>query len=116
AAGEDGVEIRDAGPGIVHLYGEELRRALALDRELDLSAARIAEGVARDLGHRGGDAHLVLRVEADQRRDLSRPLPRAHDVVLVAQGDGHDADGHRTASSLRTAATMASSLPRAWSR
>ncbi len=37
-------------------------------REFDLAALRVAEGVADNLGHGGRDARLVLAVEAQQSR------------------------------------------------
>jgi hypothetical protein len=62
---------------------EQLRRAVAFDRELDLAAAGVAEGVAHDLGHGGRDARLVLASKPSSRRDLPRALARAHHVLLV---------------------------------
>ena len=81
---EDRVEVADAGPRSLDADHQELRRVAALDRELDLAAARVLERVAGDLGDRGGDARLVLALEAEARRDLARPLARRHDVLLVA--------------------------------
>ena len=72
------------GPRSVISTDEDLRRGAALEPELDVAAARVLERVARDLGHRRGDARLVLGVEAEQRRDLPRALAREHDVALVA--------------------------------
>ena len=48
--------------------------ALRRQPEFDAAAAGIFERVARDLRDRGGDARLILRVEAEQLRDLPRPL------------------------------------------
>ena len=103
---------RCPGRWSLHLDDEELRRALAFDRELDLAAAGVAEGVARDLGHRGRDARLVLRLEAEQRGELARALARDHDVLLVADGDGDEAAWLIAPSPLRSATTVASSRPR----
>jgi hypothetical protein len=94
AAAQDRVQIGDARPGVFDLYRQHLRRPFALDRELDFAAPGVAKRIARDFGDRGGDAHLVLPLEAEEPRDLARALARADDVLLVAQGDRHDADGH----------------------
>ena len=48
---------------------------------------RVLEGVAGDLRDRGGDARLVLRVEAEQFGELARAAAGQHDVRL---GGDHD--------------------------
>ena len=60
----------------------ELRIGRRPRAELSPAAAGVLEGVARDLGDRGGDAGLILGVEASRRGDLARALAREHDVLL----------------------------------
>ena len=73
------------GPLSLTRTTQQLRRALAFERELDLAAAGVAEGVARDLRNGGGDARLVLSVEAEQPGDLARALARHDHVLLVLE-------------------------------
>ena len=86
----------------------------AFDQEVHAPAAGVAVGVARDLRDRGGDARLVLRVEAEALGDLSRALARGDDVMLVFDGDGQHRAVHARAS-LATS-TVTSSRPRLKSR
>jgi len=95
---------------------KQLRRPVAFERELDLAAAGVAVGVAHDLGHRGGDARLVLRLEAEQGGYLACALARRHHVLLVVHGDRHEARAHAATLSGRAATAVASSRPRLWSR
>ena len=112
ASSEDFVEILDALTFVRDNDAEELRGRLPLDREMNLAAAGVAEGVARDLRHGGSDADLILVLEAEQLRDLARALARRHHVAFVLNRDHHDRDVHRP----RTTATVASSRPRLKSR
>jgi hypothetical protein len=107
-------DVPDARPPIVHLDHEELRRRRALQPEDDLPAVRVAKCVARDLGDRGRDARLVLRVELEQRGDLARALARQHDVGLVPEPDREQRVRH--AAALRSTTADASSVRRAKSR
>jgi hypothetical protein len=73
----------------------------------------IAERVAGDFRHRGGDARLVLRLEADQCGNLARALPGADHILLVADRDREQADRHAGGEpSARKATTVTSSRPR----
>src|SRR4029453_2486711 len=94
AAGEDAVELPDAGSPIAHPHQEQLRRVPTLHEDLDLPPTRVHEGVARDLRHRGGDAGLALTVEAQPGRDLTRPLANRDDVLLVADEERCQQDAH----------------------
>lgn len=95
AAVENGGEFSDSWPGVLDAQ-DEVRRvgsvALAhgAEGEADATTAAVAEGVARDLGHCGREPRLLLRVDAEQGRDLARALPREDDILLVAQLDGED--------------------------
>ena len=62
--------------------------------ELDVAAARVFIGVAGDLRDRGGDARLVLRVEADQFGQPARPAADQHDVRLGGDRDPQQAGVH----------------------
>ena len=75
---------------IEDLDREELRRRAPLHCELDAAATGVGEGIASDLGDRGGNPCLVLAVEAEQPRDLPRPLACRDDVVLVLYGHRQD--------------------------
>ncbi len=113
-AAQDRVELGDAGPAIPDADGEDLGPRLAFHGEVDPPTAAVADGVARDLGHRGGDPCLILRVEAEQRGQLAGALAAADDIVLARHGHGQQRQAH-AASSLQTT-TVASSRPRVKSR
>jgi len=93
---------------------EQLRGRAAFYPELHLSSARIAEGVARDLRHRGGDPRLVLSIEAEEAGELPGPLPGEDDVVLELQRHRDHALAH--AAAVLATTTVASSRPRLKSR
>jgi hypothetical protein len=79
-----------AGPRIDDDF-EILAPQVAAQQECGASTRALVAGGARDLGHRGGHAHLVLLRKAEQFRDLARALAH-HDHVLVAvQGHVEDA-------------------------
>src|SRR5262249_47522430 len=103
----------DPRSGIAHPDEEHLGRRAALDRELDPAALRIGEGVARDLRHCGRDPGAILRVEAEELRDLARPLAGEDYVPLVADHHRQEAWGH---VSSRATTTVVSSRPRWKSR
>ena len=83
---------RFANPGAVvgHFDNEQLRRGAPFHRVLDSAAARVVESVAGNLGNRGRDAGLILRVEAQQPGDLPGALAGVHRIVLVANVSGKD--------------------------
>jgi hypothetical protein len=54
----------------------------------------ITKRIARNFRHRRGDSGLVLRIESDQARNLSSPLARGHDIILILQGDIDDRAAH----------------------
>ena len=109
APAQDPRQIRDPRAVIEHLDREELRRRPTLHSELDAAAAGVGEGIASDLGDRGGDSRLVPGVETEQPRDLACPLARRDDVVLVL-------DGHRQDQAHLATTTVTSSRRRAKSR
>ena len=92
---------------------EALCRCLPGQAELDRAAARILIGVAGDLRDRGGDAGLVLRVEAEQ---FGKPAGAAahQDDVGLAQRSRSAAGGIHGAlyTAARITTTEASSRPR----
>ena len=95
-AGKYGVEVGYAGAAIGHLYPQELRAGSKADGEIELAAAGILVGVARDFRDGRGDARLVLVAEPQQRGDLARALPGGHHVpfaVNVYRQDGSQIDG-----------------------
>ena len=89
---------------------------LAFEQILDLAAAGVVEGIARDLGNRGRDAGLILRVEAEQPGDLAGALARGDRIVLVADADREDGDNGSCLYAAFATTTVASSLPRVKSR
>src|SRR5581483_10044609 len=106
-------DVPDAAPGIDDAHAKDLRPGLALHVELDAPAAGVAEGIARDLGHRGGDARLILSIEAEQLGQPARALAADHDIALLLDADPGQRNAH--AASLATT-TVTSSRPRARSR
>ena len=53
--------------------------------EFDRAAAAVTNGIASQLGDRGGDADLVLRIESQQRTHLSRALTGRDDVTILRE-------------------------------
>ena len=85
-AADRGLEVGDARS----LVGDGDRQrwvasAFFFERELDAAAAAVTNGVARDFGHCGGDANLVLRIEVEQGADLPRALAGGDHVAIVRQ-------------------------------
>ncbi len=85
-AADRGLEVGDARS----LVGDGDRQrgvasAFFFERELDAAAAAVTNGVARDFGHCGGDANLVLRIEVEQGADLPRALAGSDHVAIVGQ-------------------------------
>ena len=91
-----------------------LRPAFFFERELDAAAAAVTNGVARDFGHCGGDAHLVLRIEVEQGADLPRALAGSDHVAIVRQLQLQQLMSHDVVR--RSATTSESSRPRLQSR
>ena len=102
------------GPVVADAHDQELRRRAAFHVELDAALSRVLEDVARDLGDRGGDARLVLGVEAQVPRDLPRALAGHHHVVLGAQRHGQERRGSsaRAPRPAQPTSTVTSSRPR----
>ena len=65
-------------------------RRRASSSNVTLPPRGVLEGVAGDLRDRRRQPGLVLRVEAEQPRDLARPLAGEHDVVLASDLGGED--------------------------
>ena len=65
-----------------------------LDHEFGAAAAGIAEGVARNLGNGGGDAGLVLPLEAEQFGNTARALTHRDDVALGGNRKRHNGPSH----------------------
>jgi hypothetical protein len=82
------------GTAVAHAHHQELGRAPAFDRDLDLAPTCVHERVARDLGHRGGDARLVLAVEAEAGGDLPGPLTSRDHVLLVTNEERGEEHAH----------------------
>jgi hypothetical protein len=112
AAVQDEIQIRDARSVVGNADKEQLRRAFAFERKVDVAAACVAECVAGDLRHCGRHAHLILRLEAEQPRNLPRALPDGDDVLLETQRDRDDARTHDQTAVFRSTTTVASSRPR----
>jgi hypothetical protein len=53
--------------------------------ELDRAATRVTHGIARQLGHGGGDTNLILGIETEQGTDLACTLARRDDVAILCQ-------------------------------
>ena len=70
----------------------------------DAAAAGVVEGVARNFGDSGGDARLILSVEAEQARDLAGAL---------AGGDGIVLDGECLTARMRSSRSIRDQLPSA---
>jgi hypothetical protein len=66
-------------------YVQYLGRTLPFQRKLHLAATGVAVRIAGDLGNGGGDARLVLAVEAEQVGNLAAPLARDDDVLFVLE-------------------------------
>ena len=109
---EDGLELGDPGPPVADVDEQDLRRRLSLHHELDRAAAAVAEGVARDLRHGGGEASLVLEVEAEQRGDLARALPGGDDIVLPRDRHGQHRPAHAALPMGRSRATTTATSSR----
>ena len=84
------------------------------ERELDAAAAAVTNGVARDFGHCGGDANLVLRIEVEQGADLPRALAGSDHVAIVGQLQLQQLMSHDVVR--RSATISESSRPRLQSR
>ena len=93
---EDAPSVRDARAPSVTRISEDAGAASLLTQELDLPAARVLEGVAGDLRDGGGDAGLVLGVEAEQAGDLPGALAGQDDVGLEADRDRQERQAHES--------------------
>ena len=82
----------DAGPAIGDADTSIGRRRGQL--EATPAAARVLERVPRDLRDAGGEPGLLQPVEAEQRRDLTGPLPGEHDILLGADLGREDGGDH----------------------
>jgi hypothetical protein len=76
------LKVANAGSGIDDANHKQLGRGPAFDGELDAASASVVEGVAHDLGDRGGEARLMLHVVAEERTYLACALARTHNVTL----------------------------------
>ena len=110
---ENAVDILNARPGVTNDDFEMRSAVLIGDAVFDAPAFAVFDRIARDLGHGGGDARLILRHEAEQPRDLTRTLTRLHDVVLLLDRNREKTRAH---AATRRTATSASSLVRRKSR
>ena len=90
---EDGLKIGDARPLVADANHEALRGRGGVQREFGAAAARIAEGIARQFGNRGGDPGLVLAIESQQFRHAVSALADSDDIALVLDRHGHDRPG-----------------------
>jgi hypothetical protein len=88
ASVEDLLETRDARPAVDDARNEQ-RRCAIVDAELDLPATRVLVGVPPDLGHRGRESGLILRIDTEPCGELPRALTSEHDVVLARQLHRH---------------------------
>ena len=111
---EDVGQAGDARALVDERGGERALVALALEREAQCAAAAVGHRVARDLRDRGGDARLVLAVEAQHGRERARALAGVDHVLLGPERGGQDRL-HAHAALLSTS-TVASSRLRPASR
>ncbi|MCW5976575.1 MAG: hypothetical protein KIT09_00785 [Bryobacteraceae bacterium] len=66
-------------------HGNHQERRLAILRNSKIDAAtRSLEGSTRELGDRGGNANLVLMVEAQPGGNPARSLARRNDIDMTA--------------------------------
>jgi hypothetical protein len=91
---QDALEIGDARAMVFDFNYQGLRRGLAIYQKLDSAAARVIERIARDFRHGGGDARLILGLETQQPRYLSRAPPRSDYVVLILDRDCQNRPSH----------------------
>ena len=108
-------QVRNARPfvGNAHQAGG---LASTVHQQRGPPAAGVLERVARDLRNAGRDTGLVLRIEAEQPRELAGALVDQHDVLLAPDvGPEQQALGHAAGDVLATT-TVLSSRGRAWSR
>ena len=110
---EDGLQVLDARPAVADADHERLAGLSPSTRNSTLPPPGVLEGVAGDLGDGGGDARLVLGVEAQQPGDLPGSLAGQHHVLL--QADLQAEDGLLMlppSAASRAARTVTSSRPR----
>ena len=89
--GQDAVQLGDAGAAVAYAHQQDLGRGRAFNGKLDHAVAGVIVDIARQLGNRGRDAHLVLAAEAAQRGHLARALARGDDVEFGLDGNAEDA-------------------------
>src|SRR5271165_295141 len=106
-----GIEVGDARPLVADDDFEDVRCRIVVNSELGSATAGIFEGVSRKLGNGGGDARLVLPIEAQELGDPARSFADQHDVGLSFEGHEQKAGIHIAA---RIATTVASSRSRRW--
>ena len=99
------------GPLSLMMISKTGAAASSLTAELGSAAAGIFERVARKLGNGGGDARLVLPIEAQELGDPARSFADEHDVGLSFEGHEQKAGVHVV---VRIATTVASSRSRRW--
>ena len=80
----------NARPLVAYTDLKELRRCLALEEEFSFSPAGVGDGIAGDLRHGGGNSRLILSLESQQFRNLSRSLADEDHVMFMLQGYGED--------------------------
>src|SRR5215469_2527363 len=108
-ARQHGIEISDARPFVTDDNFKGMRRTIVSNPELRPTAAGIFKGVTRQLGNSGGDARLVLLVEAQNLGEPAGSLADKHDVGLAFERDEEKTSVHDAS---RIATTVASSRPR----
>jgi hypothetical protein len=109
-------QVGDSGSLVGDADDEDLRARLAFEEELRLASARMPDDVARHFGHGGGQPHLILRIEAEEARELPGPLSRHDHVLLLAKLDGEQLCAHECSPCEAigfSASTVTSSVPRA---
>ena len=111
-AAQNALQIANAGAAIQDADEEDLGRRLAFHHELDTAAARVLKRIAGDLRNRRGQPGLLLRVEAQQRRDLAGALARGHHVLFVSNFARKNRQAHSSGLASCATTTVTSSWPR----
>ena len=111
AARQYGIEVRYTRSLVADDDLEDRRCCVVLDSKLGSAAAGIFERVACQLGNGGGDARLILPIEAQELGDTARSFANEHDVWLSLESHEQKAGVHVV---VRIATIVTSSRSRRW--
>jgi hypothetical protein len=104
-----GIEVDDPRALVTDDDLERLRGSGIPNPEFGAAAAGIFESIARKLGNSGGDARLVLSIEAQEFGKAACPFADEYDGGLALERNNEKPRVHDAA---RIATTAASSRPR----